>query len=307
MKYQIIIPKKTDKALYYALERLPQKIQTSILKFAENEIYSQINEIRLHSNSNVSLIVDSRNKTIDCFVTEAELQDIASSLCDDSIYAHYDTIKDGYISVGKGIRAGICGRASMENGKIKGISNISSINIRLPKRYFHSADYLYDFLEKNNFSKSVILYSMPGIGKTTILRELIYKLSNRKNPIRNAVIDTREEITPFMEDIIGYSDVFISYPKGLAIELATKSMTPEIIICDEISSKEDADAILKAVNSGVKLIATAHASCFSELLSKEILKDLFNNNVFDCAIGIKRKIGSKKYEFTLNSIEKSEK
>ena len=146
---------------------------------------------------------------------------------------------------------------------------------------------------------------MPGIGKTTILRELIYKLATYKTPIRNVVIDSREEITPFMEGMPSSSDIFISYPKGLAIELATKSMTPEIIICDEISSKDEADAILRAVNSGVKLIATAHASCFSELMSKEILKDLFRNKVFDYAIGIKRKIGSKRYEFSLNSIEEN--
>ena len=305
MKYQIIVNKKLDKALDFALKKLPERVQTSILDFISKATYSQINEIRLHAGSYVSLIVDSKNTVIDCYLTAEEIASIATSLCDDSIYAHYDTIKDGYISVGKGIRAGICGRASMENGKIKGISDISSINIRLPKRYFHSADYLFNLLEKNDFSSSVILYSMPGIGKTTILRELIYKLATYKTPIRNVVIDSREEITPFMEGMPSSSDIFISYPKGLAIELATKSMTPEIIICDEISSKDEADAILRAVNSGVKLIATAHASCFSELMSKEILKDLFRNKVFDYAIGIKRKIGSKRYEFSLNSIEEN--
>jgi stage III sporulation protein AA len=305
MKYQIIVNKKLDKALDFALKKLPERVQTSILDFVSKATYSQINEIRLHAGSYVSLIVDSKNTVIDCYLTAEEIASIATSLCDDSIYAHYDTIKDGYISVGKGIRAGICGRASMENGKIKGISDISSINIRLPKRYFHSADYLFNLLEKNDFSSSVILYSMPGIGKTTILRELIYKLSTYKTPIRNVVIDSRAEITPFMEGMPSSSDIFISYPKGLAIELATKSMTPEIIICDEISSKDEADAILRAVNSGVKLIATAHASCFSELMSKEILKDLFRNKVFDYAIGIKRKIGSKRYEFTLNSREEN--
>lgn len=303
MRYTITSKKKTDAALLFALEKLTPKVRTSIEEFMKLNTFNQINEIRLHTNSNVSLIVDSKNLTINCFLTSEDIENIVDILCSGSIYAHFNTIKEGYISVGKGIRAGICGRANMENGKIKGIDDISSVNIRLPKRYFHSADYLFNLIKNEGFKASVILYSPPGIGKTTILRELIYKLSSLENPIRSAIIDTREEITPFMDGAFSNSDIFISYPKGLAIELATKSMTPEIIICDEISSADEADAVLKAVNSGVHLIATAHASSFQELKSKRIFSDLIKNRVFNYALGIKRRIGSRNYEFTLNSFK----
>ena len=98
------------------------------------------------------------------------------------------------------------------------------------------------------------------------------------------------------------SDIFISYPKGLAIEIATKSMTPEIIICDEISSQSEANSVLMASNCGVKLIASTHANSFDELCEKEILKGLFSHNVFDLALGITREAGSKKCIFSLNEL-----
>ena len=307
MRYQMIFEKKLDEVLSYTLKKLPRWLGTSITEAVEKNNVSCINEIRLHSNSFVTFIADSRNIKTDITLTQNDINEIIDMICEGSLYAHFDTIKEGYISIGKGIRAGICGRASVENGTICGVSEITSINIRLPKRIFHSADYLFNLLKENHFSNSVILYSRPGVGKTTILRELIYKLSEENPPPRHAVIDTREEITPFMKSELISSDIFISYPKGIAIEIATKSMTPELIICDEISSENEAIAVLKSSNSGVKLIASAHANSFEELCSKEILKELFSHNVFDYALGVKRNVGSKKYDFTLNSFHEGDK
>lgn len=307
MRYQMSYEKRSDEILQYILGKLPNWLGTSIIEMTRKRNLSSINEIRLHSNSFVTLIANSRNIRTEIMLSQEEIEEIVNLICDGSLYAHFDTIKEGYISLGKGIRAGICGRASVEDGSICGISEISSVNIRLPKRIFHSADLLFNLLKENDFNKSVILYSRPGVGKTTILRELIYLISSKEAPIRNAVIDTREEITPFMERESLSSDIFISYPKGLAIEIATKSMTPEIIICDEISSKNEAEAVLRASNSGVKLIASAHADSFEELCSKEILKDLFSHKVFDYALGIKRPAGSKKYDFSLDALSEVEK
>ncbi|MBQ8738030.1 MAG: hypothetical protein IJZ04_00895 [Clostridia bacterium] len=268
----------------------------------ENHL-SNINELRFRKNSFISLIAGSKNINTSIYIRENDIENLISSLCGGSIYAHFNTIRDGYISLGNGMRAGVCGKAICENGKITAISDISSINIRFPRRIYHSADLLYDFLEKNEFKKSVLLYSAPGVGKTSILRELIYLISKKSDPpVRHAVIDSREEITPFMDRSQISSDIFVSYPKGLAIEIATKSMTPELIICDEISSLEEATAVLQATGSGVRIVATCHASSLNELLSKEILKDIFSHRIFDYAIGVKRKYGSSKYEFSLDRL-----
>lgn len=304
MHYQICYEQRLDKITSYALERFPNELRTRILEFLiKNHLY-EINEIRLHRNSVITFIASSKNVRSDIKITSDELAEVMTRLCSGSIYAHFDTIKEGYISLGKGIRAGICGKANVEYEKITAISEISSINIRLPRRIPNSADYLFKLLMETNFQKSVLLYSRPGVGKTTILRELIYSLCSQEPPIRHAVIDSREEITPFMEDELLSSDIFVSYPKGIAIEIATKSMTPEMIICDEISSFDEALAVMKAANNGVVMVATCHADTFEELCSKEILQGLFSHNVFNYALGIKRENGTRKYEFSLNCLDK---
>lgn len=292
-----------EKSVLFICQFFPEEISSRIKNFILENHLSNINELRFRKNSFISLIAGSKNIKTSIYIRENDIENLISSLCGGSIYAHFNTIRDGYISLGNGMRAGVCGKAICENGKITAISDISSINIRFPRRIYHSADLLYDFLEKNEFKKSVLLYSAPGVGKTSILRELIYLISKKSDPpVRHAVIDSREEITPFMDRSQISSDIFVSYPKGLAIEIATKSMTPELIICDEISSFEEATAVLQATGSGVRIVATCHASSLNELLSKEILKDIFSHRIFDYAIGVKRKYGSSKYEFSLDRL-----
>ena len=302
MHCKISIEEKIDDVLLFVLNKLPKEIRTSIFTFIQGSGATQISEIRLHKNNCVNLIGDSKNIRTNIYLSGKDLDEILTLLCDGSVYAHFDTMKEGYISLGNGIRAGICGRAVTENGKVVAISEATAINIRLPKRIPHAGDYLFNILEKNSFNKSIILYSRPGVGKTSILRELLCLLSSYKMPIRHAVIDSREEITPFLDPRLLSSDIFIGYPKGLGIEIATRSMTPELIICDEITSLHEASAILSSSNCGVKLIATAHASSFEELCSKEILQGLFAHKVFDFALGVDRKVGSKIYNFTLNEL-----
>lgn len=292
--------KKTDKALSYVLEKLPSKISSKINDFLKEKNISTVNEIRIKSSSFISLLINHSIIKTDIFVTSDIINEIFLSLCSGSIYAHISTIKDGYISVGKGVRAGICGKASLEQEKIDGVYDITSINIRIPQRITFAGNYLFELLKAENFKASVLIFSAPGEGKTTILRDFLEKLS-KFTSIRHAVIDSREEITPFIDEIIT-SDVFIGYPKGLAIELATKSMTPQIIICDEITSIKEAEAINLSVSSGVNLIATTHAGSFEELKRRDVISPLLKNMVFDYALGIKRN-SHNKFVYELNKLK----
>lgn len=301
MKYLINYKEKPDNTFIFLLDKLPSDIRTGLLDFYIRNRYPAINEIRIKKNSFIYLIADSKNLKTDIYVNESDISKIITSISNGSLYAHIDTLKEGYISVGKGIRAGICGTAVLDNGEISGVKDISSINFRIPQRIAGASNFIYSLLEKTNFDASLIIYSPPGAGKTTILRDLIEKLS--KTNLRFAVIDSREEIiTPYIDS--ANFDTFVSYPKGQAIEIATKSMTPELIICDEISSESDASAVLKAAHSGVKLIATTHASSLDELFSKKILEPLIESNMFDLFIGVKRGYGERKYKFELQSLKK---
>ncbi len=302
MKFEIKTKLHIDKTLEYLLSKLPANLRTSITEFFDENNYSMINEIRIKRNSFIYLIADSKNIRTDIYVGDNCIEDVFYLLCGGSIYAHIDTIKDGYISVGQGIRAGICGTAVLNGASIDTIKDITSINIRIPQRILGASNYIYSTLHNHNFQCSSLIYAPPGVGKTSILRDLVIRLNEETIPIRFAVIDSREEIiTPNSKN--ANCDIYLSYPKGLAIELATKSMTPQLIICDEISNEDDAQAILKASHNGVRLIATTHASSYEELHSKAILKPLIESSVFDCFIGVERKYGEKTYKFTLNELK----
>lgn len=293
--------KNLDPALLFLKDKLPLFIWSSLEEYFYENCINVVNEIRIKGNGFISLIVNSCTRKTDIYVDASSLNDIFTALCDGSVYAHATSILDGYISLGKGLRAGICGRAVIENGCLSGVCDITSINIRIPQRIFGAGKFIYNILKENSFKASVLIYSPPGVGKTTVLRDLACLLSKADKPIRHAIIDSREEITPFISKEL-CSDIYLSYPKGLAIELATKSMTPEIILCDEISSLEEADGIKKAIGCGVFLVASAHAGSFDELKSKSILKGLIDAKAFNYAVGLERGTVKNTFIYTVDKL-----
>ncbi len=302
MKVQINYQKQKDKRLDYLLTLLPDEIGLFLYEYLIETNNMAIDEIRMHAGSHMRLISSFKNIKTSLFITEEHINNALLKFCDGSVYSHFNTIKEGYLNLGQGIRVGICGKATMQNGEITGVCDFSSLNIRMPKRIHSAGDYIYEVMERDNFLSSVLLYSPPGVGKTTILRELICKLSERESPLRLCVIDSREEMVSGIDEGV-CADFFLSYPKESAITFATRTMTPQIMICDEISTAEEANAILNSASCGVTFVATTHASSIEELKNKEILSALFRKNIFDYALGVNRKQGSKKYEFSLNSLK----
>ena len=292
MRIQIKYHKTKDTRLEYLLEFLPNELKAYIEKYILDNPNISIDEIRLHANAPLCLISTFKNIKTDYYVSNELIEEALLCFCKGSIYAYFNTIKEGYISLGHGIRVGVCGKATIQDGQITGVSDFSSLNIRMPKRILYAGDYIFRLLQNDKFRSSILLYSSPGVGKTTILRELICKLSRLDDPLRVSVIDSREEMISGIDDTI-CTDFLLSYPKDKAISLATRTMTPQIIICDEISTIEEAYAVLNSANCGVSFIATTHASSFEELKNKEILTPLFQRNVFTYALGVKREYGSK--------------
>lgn len=303
MKYTISYKNALDSQFSYVLTILPSELRGPLYEFYQENNYKAINEIRIKRNSYIYLIADSKNVKTDLYVSSETIDKVFEYLCKGSIYAHINTIKEGYLSVGNGIRVGICGSAVLENNEIVGVKEISSLNIRFPHIIDGASSFVFSLLKNEHFNASILIYSSPGVGKTSILRDLVVKLSRCLPPIRYAVIDSRAEILTSTNNSLN-CDAYISYPKGTGIELATKSMTPELIICDEISNEDEALAVLKAVNSGVNLIATTHASSYDELVNKSILDKLISAGVFKYYVGVSRGYGEKKYKFSINRLEK---
>ena len=166
------------------------------------------------------------------------------------------------------------------------VCDITTVNIRIPSRFPGAAKELHSFMEGYNFRAGVLVYSPPSGGKTTLLRELCDSLSNMKNPIKVAVIDTRCEITPGLGK--GCYDALLGYPRAKGIEIAIRALSPQLVLCDEINTAEDALAVEEAVGAGVPIVASAHG-CHEDIMSRPVIKKLIKTGAFKALYGIEKR------------------
>ncbi len=277
-----------------ALSFLPTKIKESVAKCAG--LYkTSLSEVRLRSGCPVFITLGNKNVNCGIIATSDDIDNTVRILCGNSLYSHSETIKEGYISASCGIRAGICGRAVVDRGQIIAVTDISSICIRIPHRIPGAGDKVAELLIKD--FGGIIIYSQPGMGKTTILREVTARLASRPFFMRIAVIDTRFEICAPLGGQYTF-DALSGYPRAKGIESALRTLSPQLIICDEIGSASEAEAILESSGAGVPVCASAHAGSFEELISTPHIKRLIDNNVFKYAVGLSENIGDAEHIVT---------
>lgn len=217
----------------------------------------------------------------DCLIcTSQELENTFHKICDYSVYARQNELNRGFVTLRGGHRAGICGTAVIENGKIINVRQITSINIRIAREHKNCASKL---LKMINAAEGLLICGAPCSGKTTLLRDTARQISLKEN-IKTVIIDERGELAGKsgggFENDVGMCDVFDGYPKPEAIAQAVRSMSPDVVVCDEIGSAEDMKALALCKNSGVSVIATVHASNQSELLKKQELLEAFRLGIF---------------------------
>ena len=214
------------------------------------------------------------------------IMQVISRASNHSVYAVNDEIKEGFISVKDGIRIGIAGTVAMQNNNVLTIKNISSLNIRIPHQVI-GASYKISrliFDEQGNVLNTLIVGS-PGVGKTTILRDLCLQISKKRKDLNLLLLDERQEISACNEGMpqlnVGIStDIISSGKKGLNIINGIRSMSPNIVIADEIGNYDDIGAIEYAVNCGVSVIASVHSKDILELQKKKDFENLIKNRAF---------------------------
>ncbi|MBQ0125603.1 MAG: hypothetical protein KBS59_04675, partial [Clostridiales bacterium] len=220
--------------------------------------------------------------------SEYEISQTVSKLTEDSVHTYGETIRQGYISLDGGYRIGVCGSASVKDGSVGGVYAISSLCIRIPRVIIGAGRELLSVISSENGISSALVYSPPGVGKTTVLRDVALALSSGESAKRVCIVDTRNELYDKAAFSLSIADDLRGYPKAAGIESATRTMCPELIICDEIGGESEARAILAAQNCGVPLLASAHGTSRDDIMLRPNIKLLCDAGVFRYLIGISR-------------------
>lgn len=294
------------------LNILPQNIKAALGDIITSK---EIEEIRIRVGKPLIFQVGNR-EIVNKYTPELEdLKNIIQRMSNYSIYAFEEEIKQGYITIKGGHRVGICGRCVIEKNEIKTIKNIASVNIRICREVLSCSDPIMKFILSGKEVINTIIISPPKCGKTTLIRDITRNISDGMSKMnfsgkKVCVIDERSEIGACYSGVpqlnIGLrTDILDGCPKSEGIMMAIRSMSPDVIVCDEIGTYKDIDSILTALNSGVSLITTIHGYDIEDLYNRPVFKDIIENNVFKRAIVLSNRKGIGTVEYIYNFNDKS--
>lgn len=246
-------------------------------------------EIRLRVEREPTLLLNGRER---CFsrrlCTEKDLLLVLDKASGASFHTAVDSLRDGYLTT-RGIRIGVCGNM-LKTGNGGGYRSFRSLALRIPHECRGIAR---DLLPKLTgwVSDGTLLLSPPGGGKTTLLRECIRCLSN--GGLRVGVVDERNELAGTDESEGGFdlgsrSDVLTGCGKAEGAMQLLRAMNPEMIAMDEITRRQDLDAIAEIAGCGVGLLATVHAMDPGQMRRRPLYRELLSLGIFSHAVCIER-------------------
>lgn len=266
---------------------LPMRIYDEIMKqWRDDRIFE---EIRIRRGRQAYCVICGQNVMLNSIATDEEMEYILKKITNDSLYTHKESISNGYITFSNGLRIGVIGKASIEDKKIIGVHSINEYSIRIPNRILINCKEIFDRTDFFRYPKSILIYSPPGVGKTTLLRSMIKIISKGNTAKRVAIIDSRDELAYDLDERYLLVSMLSGYPRKEGIEIAVRVMNPQVIVCDEIGDEKDASAIIDAQGAGVPIIASCHGNSLQDIFSHRGIQVLHRAHIFDYYIGISRK------------------
>lgn len=265
---------------------------------SNNKIKNELQEIRIRVDRPLILKLRDSEILVEYKITQNEILQIVERLCENSIYAYKKQICEGFITIKGGHRVGITGTTVVENGEIINIKYITSLNFRIAREVLNCSNRIIGQVvdTQNQTIFNTLIVSPPGKGKTTILRDLIRKLSNGISEINFkgktcGVVDERGEIAAMyrgvpQNDVGIRTDIIDNVSKAKGIKILVRTMAPEIIACDEIGGEEDIQAIKEAMVSGVKGIFTMHGKTIEDIHANMQIKKLIESKIIEKIIFI---------------------
>lgn len=227
-----------------------------------------------------------------------DCQKILNLVSNHSLYALEEELRRGYVTIRGGHRVGLSGRVVVEGGKAKHIRDVTGFNLRVARQVKGAARRLLPRILPAGRLENVLIVSPPQCGKTTLLRDLTRMVSSGENlPSRKVgVVDERSEIAGCIEGVPQHdmgprTDVLDGCPKAEGMMMLIRSMSPELLVVDEIGRREDGEAIFEAVHAGVFLFTTAHGRSMEEVCRRPGIAQLVREGVFARYVLLSRKKG----------------
>ncbi len=283
-----------DETYKRLVSMLPYDLK-NVLMLADDVLSARATEIRLRSGRPVAVYIGAkpvflksrggRQHITDCLMIRSAVQ----KLCDYSLYRRESDLASGYVTVRGGHRVGIC--ATMNGENEVDFTSIGSASIRIAREVRGCADVIFAATYAIR-PCSVLIAGEPQSGKTTVLRDFARTASNPPYLKKTAVADERGEIANVFSGIRSLdtglcSDVLDGYPRARAFEIAVRTLSPEIIICDELYSEEDFLMCRRARFSGIDIVASVHARNPEELMKNDFARSAVEAGVFDYVVFLK--------------------
>lgn len=281
-----------DKKFDEAACVLPERIY-GILKYIPRSVKDGTYEIRLrrkrpltlfgregcvfvYENSSVSHLSGENGVCL----TDSEIDTAVERICSYSVYAHQSEMAEGFVTFGAGFRAGFCGRAVISGGSIQSVRDITSVNIRIARDLPDAANGLIENIYSCGGFRGILIAGPPCSGKTTMLKSLAYRLSSdlRSGFLKTVIIDERSELGT----LCGLNcDILAGYPKNEGIIHALRTLSPQLIVCDELSDTAEAESVIRGMNTGVKFAVSVHCGDKKELMRRKVSRLLISSRCFD--------------------------
>jgi stage III sporulation protein AA len=263
-----------------------------VLRRHIGELPETLTELRLRADRAAELVCGRESLLRGEPIGRELIEETAHALAQHSLYAREEELRQGFFISAGGCRAGVCGRVNVRADGAVDLTHISSLCIRRAREIKGAADAVTEGLYEGERAVSALVISPPGMGKTTLLRDIARQLSNGtrgRRGLRVAIADERGELAgcvlgvPAL-DVGERTDVMDGCPKRIAMNMLVRAMSPEVIVTDELGHAQDADAVRDALRCGVRVIASVHASSAEEA-ARRLGKDCIS--LFDRLIVLK--------------------
>ncbi|MCI9023813.1 MAG: stage III sporulation protein AA [Dorea sp.] len=275
------------------LRVLPKEVRAMLER--ERLPYAKLQEIRLRTDRPLLLICGGKERIIPgqrdgpYIVTREDIKEMIQYVSNYSLYAYEHEMRQGFITIEGGHRVGMAGQTILEDGRVKNLRYVSSVNLRISHEIKGCADPVFPYLVSGHKVCHTLIVSPPRCGKTTLLRDVIRQISDGNRWICGmavGVVDERSEIggcyMGVPQNQLGdRTDILDCCPKAEGMMMLIRSMGPQVIAVDEIGTAEDVHAVRYAMHCGCRMLATVHADSMEELRKKPILGQLVEQGLFE--------------------------